>query len=69
MVLVLLINQFVPRLWSLADARNAFYKRDYETTYQEMSGKKLSESDQRLYEKAKMVLQLNLQVIVLKILG
>lgn len=59
MVLVLLINQFVPRLWSLADARNAFYKRDYETTYQEMTGKKLSESDQRIYEKTKIILQLN----------
>ena len=59
MLLILLVNQFIPKLWSLADARNAFYKRDYETTYQEMSGKKLSESDQRLYEKSKMILQLN----------
>ncbi len=58
MALILLVNHFVPKLWSLADARNAFYKQDYETTYQEMAGKELSESDQRLYQKAKMILQL-----------
>ena len=62
MALILLITHFVPKLWSLADARNAFYKQDYETTYQEMAGKELSESDQRLYEKAKMILQLNHKV-------
>ena len=59
MALILLINHFIPKLWSMADARNAFYKQDYETTYQEMSGKELSDSDQRLYEKAKMILQLS----------
>ncbi len=62
MALLLIITHFIPKLWSLADARNAFYKQDYETTYQEMSGKELSESDQRLYEKAKMILQLNHKV-------
>ena len=62
MALILLINHFIPKLWSMADARNAFYKQDYETTYQEMSGKELSESDQRLYEKAKMILQLDHKV-------
>ena len=62
MALLLLVSHFVPKLWSMADARNAFYKQDYETTYQEMSGKKLSKSDQRLYEKAKMILQLGHKV-------
>jgi len=62
MALLLLVTVFIPKVWSLVDARNAFYKQDYETTYQEMSGKELSESDQRLYEKAKMILQLNHKV-------
>ncbi|MBQ8527066.1 MAG: hypothetical protein IJ429_01210 [Lachnospiraceae bacterium] len=62
MALVLLVNHFVPKLWSMSDARNAFYKQDYETTYREMSGKELSESDQRLYTKAKMILQLDHKV-------
>lgn len=62
MALILLINHFVPKFWSLADARNAFYKQDYETTYQEMKGKELSEADSRLYEKAKVILQLEHKV-------
>jgi len=62
MALILLVNHFIPKLWSIADARNAFYKQDYETTYQEMSGKELSESDQRIYEKAKMILKLDHKV-------
>lgn len=62
MALILLINHFVPKFWSLADARNAFYKQDYETTYQEMKGKELSKADSRLYEKAKVILQLDRKV-------
>ncbi len=59
MALILLVTYFIPKVWSLADARNAFYKRDYETAYHELSGRELSESDQRLYEKSKMILQLD----------
>ena len=59
MALLLLVMHFVPKMWSLADGRNAFYKQDYEKAYEELTGKELSEADQRLYEKSKMILQLS----------
>nr|MBQ8252883.1 hypothetical protein [Lachnospiraceae bacterium] len=59
MALLLLVMHFVPKMWSLADGRNAFYKQDYEKAYEEFTGKNLSEADQRLYEKSKMILQLS----------
>lgn len=59
MTFILVVTFVVPNVWSLADARNAFYKKDYEKTFLEMTGRDLSEKDRRLYEKSKMILQIS----------
>ena len=59
MALLLLVMHYAPLMWSVAEGRNAFYKQDYEKVYEEFSGKELSDSDQRLYEKSKMIIQLS----------
>ena len=55
LALLLIVVEIIPSMWTAADARNAFYKKEYRTAYEEMSGKKLSKKDQRLYEKARLV--------------
>ena len=55
LALLLIVVEIIPTMWTAADARNAFYKKEYRTAYEEMTGKKLSQKDQRLYEKARLV--------------
>ena len=55
LALLLIVLEIIPSVWTAADARNAFYKKEYRTAYEEMTGKKLSKQDQRLYEKAKLI--------------
>ena len=55
LALLLIVVEIIPSMWTAADARNAFYKKEYRTAYEEMTGKKLSKKDQRLYEKARLV--------------
>ena len=55
LALLMIIVEIIPSMWTAADARNAFYKKEYRAAYEEMTGKKLSKKDQRLYEKARLV--------------
>ena len=55
LALLLIVVEIIPSMWTAADARNAFYKKEYRTAFEEMTGKKLSKKDQRLYEKARLV--------------
>lgn len=41
-------------------AKQAFYKEDYETCYQELYGKDLNESEQVMYAKSESILRINL---------
>ena len=55
LALLLIVVEIIPSMWTAADARNAFYKKEYRTAFEEMTGKKLSKKDQRLYEKTRLV--------------
>ena len=57
MVMILLITNILPGVLALSNARKAFYQKDYLTTYQEMIGKKLNESDAIIFEKTTIILK------------
>lgn len=46
-------------LLQLSDARGAYYDGDYEACYRGLYGKKLSESDQLMFERAQLMLSVN----------
>lgn len=52
------IIMLLPDKMVLSDARSAFYKGDYESAFKSMYGKKLSASDQKLYDKSKLIVLL-----------
>ena len=56
---ILVCCLFVPELSQLSDARNAFYDGDYEACYRALYGKRLSESDRRMFEQSQMMLALD----------
>lgn len=56
---ILVCCLFVPELSQLSDARNAFYDGDYETCYRTLYGKRLSESDRRMFEQSQMMLAID----------
>lgn len=58
LILLLLVSHFLPEIVSMRNAKDAFYKQEYETAYREMYGKKLSEQDDRIFQKAKLITQL-----------
>ncbi len=49
----------IPGLIQLADARGAYYDGDYETCFRGLYGKKLSDSDQLMFERAQLMLSMN----------
>lgn len=56
---VILIFIFViPGIVNKAEAKDAFYNREYETVYQTLAGEKLNESEQEMYEQSKLLMQL-----------
>ncbi len=55
LALILIVTNVVPQLWALNDARNAFYKKNYEESYREFVGKKLSKKDEVIFQKAKTI--------------
>jgi len=57
MVMIILIANILPGVLALSNARKAFYEKDYLTTYQEMIGKKLNESDSIILEKSTIILK------------
>lgn len=56
LLLILLVVLNVPSVFTAKTARSAYYKGDYETTYTEFFGEKLSESDQILFDRSKTIL-------------
>ncbi len=55
LAIVLLLMKFIPSMMNMGEARKAYYSKDYKDTFISMYGKKLSESDRILYEKAKIL--------------
>ncbi len=53
---------FIPQLFELQNARDAYYDGDYATSYKELYGKKLSESDRIIFEKSEFMLALKRRV-------
>ena len=56
MAAILVCCLFIPELFELKEARNAYYEGDYETCYRSLYGKKLSESDQIMYERSEFMM-------------
>lgn len=59
---ILVCSLFVPELFELRSARNAFYDGDYETSYKSLYGKNLSESDRIIFEQSEFLLALQRRV-------
>ena len=59
---ILLCSLFVPELFELRSARNAFYDGDYETSYKSLYGKNLSDSDRIIFEQSEFLLALQRRV-------
>lgn len=53
---------FLPDFSDKKNARNAFYQGDYETSYELLYDKALNESDQIIFQRAKIVLQLERRI-------
>ena len=58
LVLILLAVKLIPSAIGKDTARKAFYKGDYETTYQTFMGVELNESDKILFEKSEILLKI-----------
>ncbi len=58
LVLILLGVKLIPSAIGKDTARKAFYKGDYETTYQTFMGADLNESDKILFEKSEILLKI-----------
>ncbi|MCR5128215.1 MAG: hypothetical protein K6B69_08935, partial [Lachnospiraceae bacterium] len=56
---ILLLSMYVPSLLVLKQARNAYYEGDYKTTFLQMYGKDLSESDRLIYERSRLLVTLS----------
>ena len=59
LLLILLAVKFLPSMISHRQARAAYYKGDYETTYTEFFGEKLSEGDRLLFERSQILLKVD----------
>jgi len=59
---ILVGSLFIPELFELRSARNAFYDGDYATSYKALYGKKLSDSDKIIFEQSEFLLALQRRV-------
>lgn len=55
---ILIICIFIPEIFEMQGARKAYYEEDYETCYRTFYGKKLSESDERMFLQSGMLLSI-----------
>ena len=62
LVVMLILVSVVPSISAKLDAREAFVDRDYESVYVALSGEKLSPKEQEMYDKAKLIMQLQRKV-------
>lgn len=58
MLLLVIPALLLPEVFSLRDARKAYYNEDYKTAYENLVGKKLNGSDSLLLEKATILMRL-----------
>lgn len=58
MILLVIPALLLPEVFSLKDARKAYYNEDYKTAYENLLGKKLNASDSLLLEKATILMRL-----------
>ncbi|HKM03598.1 MAG TPA: hypothetical protein VJZ04_03210 [Lachnospiraceae bacterium] len=58
MAIMILLSSTIPNMIELKSARNAYYNKDYKVAYEELSGKELNKSDQIIFQKANLVMQL-----------
>ncbi len=58
MILLIIPALLLPEVFSLKDARKAYYNEDYKTAYENLVGKKLNASDSLLLEKATILMRL-----------
>lgn len=56
---MLLVTLYIPGLLVIKEGRSAYYQGDYETAFYTMFGKKLNESDQLIYERARLIVLLD----------
>lgn len=59
LVLIVLFSKLVPGILINSSARRAYYKGDYETTYNSFFGEKLSDSDQILFDRSEVILKMS----------
>lgn len=59
---IVCFSLFLPDFSDKKNARNAFYQGDYETSYELLYDKDLNESDQIIFQRAKIVLQLERRI-------
>lgn len=58
MATIIILSMTIPNMIELTSARNAYYHKDYKTAYEKLSGKELNKSDNIMFQKASLVLQL-----------
>ncbi|MBD5544318.1 MAG: hypothetical protein HDR01_08810 [Lachnospiraceae bacterium] len=58
MILIIIPAMLLPGVFSLRDARKAYYNEDYKTAYENLLGKNLSNSDSLILEKATILMRL-----------
>ena len=58
MILLLIPAMLLPEMFSLRDARKAYYNEDYKTAYENLLGKNLNNSDSLMLEKATILMRL-----------
>ncbi|MCM1160913.1 MAG: hypothetical protein NC412_06790 [Roseburia sp.] len=58
MILLIIPAMLLPEVFSLRDARKAYYNEDYKTAYENLLGKSLNSSDSLLLEKATILMRL-----------
>lgn len=59
LLLLMLFIKLVPAMINKEQARKAYYKGDYETTYTALFGEKLSEGDQLLFDRSEIILKMS----------
>lgn len=58
-IMIVVLCSIVPGFFDKREARDAFYRSDYSKSYELLYGKKLDNSDTIIYNKCKIILELN----------
>ncbi len=58
LALIILSVKFIPSIINNKNARTAYYNGDYETTYTQFFGEKLSKGDQILFDRSEIILKI-----------